>query len=224
MFSLSLLAILAATTSALSIPFTKNHGPSLTPRSGSTAPNPVSQLLTIAPTSNTCLNASFPSECVVSSMSIVQAMVDSFAAYNITTAAEQAALLSWMAFESGDFKFNRNHFPAPGRPGQGTRVMLMPNFVSEYAASIPELKTGLTAAGSDVDKILSLVLADKYSFASAAWYYGTHCSAEQKEQVKNGGKSGWETAFVTGCVGTTVTDDRTEYWVRARSALGVTVD
>lgn len=184
-------------------------------------PNPVNQLLQIAPTSNSCAGAQFPDECAVSSMPVVKAMVDGFAKYNVTTAEEQAALLSWMAFESGEFKFNHNHFPAPGRPGQGTRVMLMPNFVKEYANSIPELKPKVAAAGSDVDKVLALVMPDQYSFAAAAWYYNDHCTAEQKKQVRAGGQSGWQAAFVTGCVGTTVTDERVQYWTRARNALGV---
>ncbi|EXJ78241.1 hypothetical protein A1O3_09402 [Capronia epimyces CBS 606.96] len=186
-----------------------------------TPPNPVNQLLQIAPSSNSCTGAQFPSECVVSSISVVQAMVDGFAQYNVTTAPEQAALLSWMAFESGEFKYNRNHFPAPGRPGQGTRAMLMPNFVQEYAASIAELKPQVAAAGSDPDKILALVMPDKYAFAAAAWYYNVHCTADQKTQVREGGRAGWQDGFVTACVGTTFTDDRLAYWTRACNALGV---
>lgn len=190
--------------------------------------DPVSQLLTIAATSNTCTGALFASECVVSSPSIVAVMVTSFAKYNVTTAAEQATLLSWMAYESGDFKYNRNHFPSPGRPGQGTRAMLMPNFVLQYARSIPGLEQQVqaaTAESSDTNavgaEVLALVQPDEYSFAAAAWYYSTYCTAEQKEQIKTGGRAGWAEAFVTGCVGTSLTDDREAYWNRACQALGV---
>ncbi|EXJ88418.1 hypothetical protein A1O1_05348 [Capronia coronata CBS 617.96] len=243
--NLSLLFTISALTLALAVPSPPSFGPNTlhlhlhgrehgrehnhalhssrrrTRAATSKRPNPVNQLLQIAPTSNTCAGAQFPAECAVSSIAMVQAMVDGFAKYNVTTAEEQAALLSWMAFESGEFKFNHNHFPAPGRPGQGTRVMLMPNFVQEYAGSIKELKNQVAAAGTDPDKVLQLVMPDRFSFAAAAWYYGVHCTKEQKGLVRTGGQQGWESAFVTGCVGTTVTDERVQYWKRAREALGV---
>src|SRR5947199_10077851 len=81
--------------------------------------DPVQQLLSIAPTSGSCANAPIAAECATASQAVTP-LISSFATYNITSAAEQAALLSWMAFESADFKYNRNHFPAPGNPAQGT--------------------------------------------------------------------------------------------------------
>lgn len=182
--------------------------------------DPVSQLLYIAPTSNSCAGAEFPAECVVSSTSIAQVIVKGFAKYNVTTAAEQAALLSWMAYESGEWKYNQNHFPAPGRPGQGTRVMMMPNYVLEYARSIDELSAQVTSAGEDVGAVLSLVQPDEYSFAAAAWYYATQCGEQVKDMVRSGSQAGW-TAFVQECVVTSVNGDREAYWVRASQALGV---
>ncbi|KIW23014.1 uncharacterized protein PV07_11248 [Cladophialophora immunda] len=194
------------------------------------APDPVRQLLYIAPSSNTCAGATYPSECAVSSLSVVQAIVDGFAKYNVNTAEEQAALLSWMAYESGEFKFNRNHFPAPGQPGQGTRTMMSPTFVQQYANSIPELKpkvvaigTGSSLSGAQADQVLALVQPDQYSFAAAAWYYGTHCTDAQKQQVRQGGQQNWQAAFITGCVQTTVDDGRIAYWKKACEALGVKV-
>ena len=70
------------------------------------------------------------SECATASEA-AEAFIASFAQYSVTTAAEQAALLAWVAFESAELKYNANHFPAPRRPGRGTRVMLVPNFVAE---------------------------------------------------------------------------------------------
>jgi hypothetical protein len=32
-------------------------------------------------------------------------------AYKVTSKAEQAAIVSLMAFETEDFKYNKNHFP-----------------------------------------------------------------------------------------------------------------
>lgn len=216
--SISVLMMVAGTTLAIPKP-SLDTNTKLTPR----ADDPVQQLISIAPSSNTCTGASFPSECEVSSVTVVNAMVAGFAQYNINTAVEQAALLSWMAFESGDFKFNRNHFPAPGRPGQGTRAMLMPNFVQEYASSIPELSSQVAAAASDPAAVLDLVSSDQYAWAAASWYYSTKCSASQKAQVLDGGLQGWQDGFITGCVQTTNTPERLAYWTRARQALGVPV-
>lgn len=73
----------------------------------------------IAPSSNTCAGASFPDECATASQALPN-ILDSFQTYKITSWGEQAAIVSLMAFESDDFKYNKNHFPAPGRPGQGS--------------------------------------------------------------------------------------------------------
>jgi hypothetical protein len=199
----------------------RHHHKGLVSRDNTAGPEPVVQLISIAPTSSTCEGASFADECVVSSTSVVQALIDSFSFYNVTTAEEQAALLSWMAFESGDFKYNKNHFPAPGRPGQGTRTMMMPKFVMQFMMSIPELNAKAQDIMNDSAKVLELVLPDQYSFASAAWFYSTICTDEHKVQVRTGGRQGWEQGFIQGCVQTTIADERAEYWIRARKALGV---
>ncbi|KAK4939908.1 hypothetical protein LTR10_019867 [Elasticomyces elasticus] len=180
----------------------------------------VAQLLYIAPTSATCTGAEFPSECVVSGESLAQSIVDSFAKYNVSTAPEQAALLSWMAYESGEWKYNQNHYPAPGRPGQGTRNMMMPNYVLEYASSLPELSAQVAGANGDVSTVLALVQRDEYSFASAAWYYSTQCGEGVEQAVRQEGLTGWQ-AFVSECVVTTVNGEREAYWERACEALGV---
>ena len=174
------------------------------------------QLISIAPTSNTCDGAPFASECVTASQA-VEPLVSSFNQYGITTAGEQAALLSWMAFESGDFKYNKNHYP--GTPGQGTRCMLSPTFVKQYVSSIPAL-SNKTASATDPAAVLQLVEPDEFSFGSAAWFLSTQCSQDVRSRLQAGTAAGWE-AFVTGCVQTTVTDARKAYWTRATAALGV---
>ena len=203
--SLTILSLLASSTLALPSP------PNLQPRA-----DPVSQLISIAPTSGSCSNAPAAGECATASEA-VGPLISSFAQYGITTGAEQAALLSWMAFESDDFKYNKNHFP--GTPGQGTRCMMMPNFVQQYASSIPALASQV-AATSDPAAILQLVSSDQYSFASASWFLTTKCSQSVRQQLQTGSEAGWE-AFVSGCVQTTVTDARKAYWTRATAALGV---
>ena len=75
-----------------------------------------------------------------------------FATYKVTELNEIAALISLMAFESADFKYQINYFP--GRPGQGCRNMQSGAFNVQYAQSIPGLEGKVnrinsgTAAGS----------------------------------------------------------------------------
>ncbi|KAK0122093.1 hypothetical protein ONS95_010355 [Cadophora gregata] len=191
----------------------------LTPRAGQA----VDQLLQIAPTSNTCAGATAPDECATN----VQAapfLIAAMSKYEIFSVPEIAAVLSVIAFESGNFKFNTNHFP--GRPGQGTRAMFMPNFVLLYARSIPELAdklnaitTASTVDGLSDDKlnaIRALVLPDQYSWASAAWFLTTQC-ASIRPALQTGSQAGFE-AYM-GCLGVTATDDRLASWKLATSAF-----
>ena len=178
--------------------------------------SPTEQLVAIAPTSTTCSHAPFPSECATSSEA-VSPLISSFTKYNVTTAGEQAALISWMAFESADFKYNINHYP--GTPGQGTRCMMSPTYVKEYAMSLSELSSKAATATTPAE-ILDLVLGNEYSFGSAAWFLSSQCSDSVKNGLAGGTDEGWE-AFITDCIQTTVTDERKEYWDRAKSALQV---
>lgn len=77
-----------------------------------------SQILTIAPTSNTCDNAPAAGECATAKTAATN-IAKSFDTYGVTSKAEQAAVISLMAFESLDFKYNKNHFP--GVAGQGSK-------------------------------------------------------------------------------------------------------
>lgn len=167
-------------------------------------------LLKIAPTSGSCSGAPFPEECATAS-DAAQPLIDSFSKYQIATPGEQAALLSLMAFESGDFKYNKNHYP--GRPGQGCRNMMMPNFVSEYAAT-------MSLSNSDPAALLQQVIQAGGEWGAAAWFYSTKCGADVKTGLQAGTKAGWE-SFITGCVQTTLTDDRTSGWMKAAQALGL---
>jgi len=185
------------------------------------------QLLAIMPTSNTCAGASPPDECRTAKQA-APAINKSFSTFQINTAGEAAALVSLMALESGEFKFARNKFP--GRPGQGTRNMQMPDFNLKYARDIPKLSTKLNkivpaGATKTTDKqknaVLDLLLADDSTdFGSAAWFLTTKCAAEVRQGLQAGTMAGWE-AYITSCVGTTVTPDRQAYYTKALTALGV---
>ncbi|KAH6670630.1 hypothetical protein B0J14DRAFT_640632 [Halenospora varia] len=180
--------------------------------------------LRVATTSGTCDGAQNPSECRTN-IQAAQPLVNAFQKYGIYSTAEMAAVTALIAFESGDFKFNINH--TPGRAGQGTRNMMMPNFVLKYAKSIPELAskvsaitpaTSTTGLSDDVlNQIRDLVLPDEYSFASGAWFLATECASVRSE-IQAGGTAGF-TAFMK-CVGVPdVTQPRMDYWTRAATAF-----
>lgn len=177
-------------------------------------------LIDMVPNAATC-DATFPtaSECATVDQAI-QPLLAGFAKYKITTPQEQAALISWMAYESGEFKYNKNHYPAPGRPGQGCRNMMMPDFVKKYALTLPEVTSKIDVNTAAPAAVLDAVIAAGQDFAAAAWYYVTYCTDAQKKDLVGGGRKGWE-GFVTGCVQTTMDDGRVKYWTAATKSLGL---
>lgn len=151
-------------------------------------------LLAIAPTSNSCAGASYPSECRTASQA-APFIDESFTTYKISSPNAQAALIALMAYESGDFKYATNKFPAPGVLGKGCRNMQSPHFNALYAAqkgvSIAEVQT-----------------QDMTSFGAAAWFVATQCLPGVLSELNEAG-SGWtqvaEQAWnaYMGCVGAT---------------------
>jgi hypothetical protein len=137
--------------------------------------------------------------------------------YSLYSPGQIAAVLSLIGYESVDMRYKHNI--SPGRPGQGTSAMLMPDNVAKYVASIPALKDGLAAAGTDVSKILELVTDDKYNFGAAPWWLTQVCSKD----VVDGLVAGTDAAFQAymSCVGVTATDDRLAYWHRAQKAFAL---
>lgn len=192
------------------------------------------QLALAAPGSASCASASFASECH-DAKKAAPLLNDAFKKYKQTTLGEIAALVGLMALESGDFQYNENHFP--GRPGQGTKAMLMFNFIYDYAYAQEELKektlelgggkklslTFDTVSSVPEDKqkaIRAQVLADKYTFGAASWFLTT-CKPEVQDGVKKGGFKGFQT-YMQDCVGTgelKATDERGVKWCAAVKAL-----
>lgn len=84
----------------------------------------VDQILAIAPNSSTCDNPPAVGECATAEDG-TPAINESFDTYNVTSLAEQAALIALMAFETLEFKYNHNHFP--GVAGQGSEFHLFPS-------------------------------------------------------------------------------------------------
>ena len=87
------------------------------------------QLLKIAPNSKTCDNPPAPGECATAEQA-APAISASFGTYHVTSPAEQAAVISLMAFESDDFKYNKNH--SPGRSGQGSKYPVVTTCARPY--------------------------------------------------------------------------------------------
>ncbi|KAJ7587099.1 hypothetical protein C8J56DRAFT_91556 [Mycena floridula] len=192
------------------------------------------QLAQIVPDITSCASAT--DECRTATQA-VPFINKAFTDFNITTRGEKAALLSLMLFESGGFKFNTNQFPAPGNPGQGTRNMMTFPFIYQYAVDTPSTSTeALKIAGTDPsspsitadikNQVRALVLGDDLSFASAMWFYtqsgaaksGCTGDAALVKGLQSESQDGWE-AFITSCVGTTVTDDREALWEKTLQAL-----
>ncbi|KAI8940147.1 hypothetical protein NX059_003860 [Plenodomus lindquistii] len=174
----------------------------------------------VAPATATCDAAPFPEECA-DSETAAAALNASFEKYNVTAIGEVAALVAYTIFESGDYKYKQNHFP--GRPGQGTRTMAMPNFVKQYATLIAgaDAVAQAEAVGGDAGLVAVLALAnadDEKSFGSAAWYLTTKCTPEVRAGLVAETVDGWHN-FLTQCVETTAAPERDPAWAAAKSAL-----
>lgn len=172
------------------------------------------QILAIAPTSSTCPTDGSNDECRTADHAALW-ISKSFTTFSITSKAEQAALLGLMAFESGEFKHNTNQ---QGHIGQGTHNMQSGEYNLKYAQSIPILREPLATVGTtDLNMVRKLVLADEFSFASAAWYLVTQCSPEVRMQLQTGSQDGWA-QYISQCVGTEP-QPRQAYWQAAVKAL-----
>ncbi|KAJ2695050.1 hypothetical protein GGH99_000355 [Coemansia sp. RSA 1285] len=140
------------------------------------------------------------SECATNPRALVS-INKAIAKYGITRKSEVVAMIALMAFESSDWLYNINH--TPGVPGQGTRAMISPEYVAQYAQLLHPDQA--PKAVSVVDK-LQLVLNDDDSFGSAFWFltakapqYHNNDSrlragniADFKDYVVTGLNGGWE--------------------------------
>lgn len=222
----STLTISALVAVSIACPTKLSQTTTISPSTSSTVASnklTASDILAIAPSANTCANAQFASECRTADEAApyIAAGFDNF---DITDFPSQAALLSLMLYESGSFKYNINHFP--GVPGQGTRNMQSPAFNLQYAQWLATTVTNSNITADQVAQantagpaaVLALVDIDPWSFSSAAWFLSTQCSDAVKQELAKGTDNGWN-GYLTDCVGTTATDDRTAIWKKAM-ALG----
>jgi hypothetical protein len=94
--------------------------------------------------------------------------------------------------------------------------MQSPSFNKQYASSIPEIKDRVN---NNVSATLDLLLSRAHwDFGSAAWFLVTQCSEEVRWGLLQGSQAGWE-GYISGCVNTTVTEERRVYWRRAVDVL-----
>lgn len=85
------------------------------------------QIQQIAPKSVSCDNPPAKGECATADTA-ARNIAASFDKYKVSSRAEQAAVISLMAMESDEFRYNRNHFPAPGVKGKGSKLFFFPFF------------------------------------------------------------------------------------------------
>ncbi|KAK1999175.1 hypothetical protein LX36DRAFT_492267 [Colletotrichum falcatum] len=192
--------------------------------------NATAIIMAVAPKSVSCYGVTdFPDECATADRA-AKYLPAALQKYGIYRPGEIAGVLSLMAFETGDFRYNRNHFPAPGRPGQGTRNLQMPKYNLMYALSIPELKDkaaeiaagatdGASLSDDQKNAILDLLLPDDYSWGSGPWFLATQCDQDVRDGLAAGTVKGF--TLYMECIGTSGTQDRVEYWARAKAAFNL---
>lgn len=99
--------------------------------------------------------------------------------------------------------------------------MQSPAFNSKYASSLPSLADKLPSVSNSPADLLDLLRANEiFDFGSGAWFLTTQCSDDVRTALQKGDEAGWE-KYIMGCVGTSVTDERKNYWERAVKALNV---
>lgn len=174
-------------------------------------------LLTIAPSSDTCSGATHPLECKTAEEALAPILA-SFATYKITDPATQAAVVSTIAMESGDFKYSHHYFPFPV-PGQGTRNMQSAAYNLDYARSVSKLAGELEAAqAAGPENVVNLLLSHpEYDFGSAAWFLTSQCDDGVVSGLSKAGTEAFD-AYV-GCIGASASAQRTEYYTNALKAF-----
>lgn len=178
----------------------------------------------IAPKSKACpTSGDFIDECR-SAKEAAPLIFEAMYRYGFYHKNEIAAIISLMALESGDFAYRKNHFPAPGRPGQGTANMQMAEFNLKYAKAIPAVADEVANVTSvdnlsdeELNRIRELVIVDEHNFGSAAWFLRDECGEKVAEALRKDVDAGFVTYM--DCVGVEVDESRQEYLDRAKSAF-----
>ncbi|KAK3675432.1 hypothetical protein LTR78_004515 [Recurvomyces mirabilis] len=178
-------------------------------------------IVKISPATASCNNAPAAGECRNAEQAAPYIAI-SFQNFGINTFGEQAALLSLMLYESGNFQYSVNHYP--GVPGQGTRNMQSPAFNAKYADYLANVCTNCGVSAAQVSQaqtqgpaaVLQLVNTDEWSFGSAAWFLATQCDPSVRTGLATGSQTAWE-AYLQ-CVGTSPSASRNQIWSSAMAS------
>lgn len=165
-----------------------------------------------------------------------KALNDAFATYGLKTLGQKAGMMAYMGFESVGFQWNTNQYP--GRPGQGTKSMLMFAHLYNFAKSFPELHGPVAQHSpggvlaevnySNADALFSndaknairaLVLGDNYTFKGGPWYLTSYPSATCDKNQLNKGYQGFVATMGAPCYYVTVDEGRKARWCSASKAL-----
>ncbi|KAJ4386660.1 hypothetical protein N0V93_009558 [Gnomoniopsis smithogilvyi] len=176
-------------------------------------------IVAIMPSSASC--AGRGDECTTAE-DAVEYLTGSMTEYSVTTAIEQAGLLSLIAYESVEMQYKKN-LDQSAQTGRGTVNMQSGDFNVEFAAAL-----GLGTY--TVDNVLDLTsTSDKFTFYSAAWYYTTQSSCSATRSLAQSGNvdaDTWFDSYLTTCDGmgsswNTSEPERWTYWTRAKEVFGI---
>ena len=150
----------------------------------------------VAPNSTSCDGASpkLKSQCATADQA-AQPFLDSFKTYNISSVNEVAAILSLVAYETGELRYDYHEFPAP-TPGACTRSIFGEvSYTAAYAASIPALAANATLiqgakAGdnSSLDAVCAALTSNPdWDFGAPSWFLSNVCPAYIQAALRTGG-------------------------------------
>jgi hypothetical protein len=180
--------------------------------------NPCGQPNSIAPNENISCDNALPH---------IQSAIQQF---GLTSPEAQAMYLSTMAFESGKLTYVRNHYP--GRPGQGTYSMMMPNNLFLFVKDNSNLFSGTQVAGlvtgsyddsndSSKSALLNTLVDPEYAFLPGAWWItkgaalANGCSIDMNSSPSIDQAS----SFMSQCIGVDPQGERIQAYSAALAAL-----
>ncbi|KAJ1900973.1 hypothetical protein LPJ66_001102 [Kickxella alabastrina] len=141
--------------------------------------------------------------------------------YKFTRRGETIAVISNMLFESVGWMYNIKH--SANTPGQGTRCMMMWNFISEYAKELhPDeyaklMGSSASSADSASDTVRNdvreLVLNPEDSFASGFWFLVNKAAEFHNDDMKlrDGNLEDFK-AYVVSGIHTPWDSNREKWW------------
>ncbi|KAI9663655.1 MAG: hypothetical protein M1821_007145 [Bathelium mastoideum] len=207
-------ALLALPLLAAALPATLNPGQSTTNNPAARKAAAMSNILhsgtitaediiKVAPATASC--AGRGSQCVTAAQA-APAIANSFKKWGIISFGSQAAVVSTLLYESGNFEYDTPVLPTSGK---GTRDMQSAAFNAEYAAAV-----GLSTTSEDVatDEVVAALNKDlDTSFGSGAWLLSAHCPMSIRDQMHAQESAGYQN-YVEQCLDTSELAERQQIW------------